>query len=281
MYSNDLAKLFPASNEIAGWKISDSIKNFNGDDLFTYIDGGADIFIEYGFKQVSVITYSNKGKQIQVEIYDMKDQDAAYGAYSFYLNSPGKAIPSVATGVFIDYYAAFYKGNMLVVVSEPTPEESLFEPIRQMTQMIDKKMQGEIKLPQLVQVIQNSGFAETHVKYVKGNVGLSNIYRFIPGNAFTFNEGISFGSNKNKVIVLQCIPDSLAAGCLNSAYQKISKANKNLQISKQENAFSYQDFNSMKVLCSTYKRFVLVIIESAEDTKINDKLKSALDKIKE
>ncbi|MCU7497465.1 MAG: hypothetical protein HF314_02615 [Ignavibacteria bacterium] len=56
---------------------------FDGKSLWGYIDGGADLYLEYGFSRLRIQEISFKeGQQIKLEIYRMKDPAAAYGIFS-------------------------------------------------------------------------------------------------------------------------------------------------------------------------------------------------------
>ena len=69
----NLSNYLPASGEVNGWKLSDTPKNFRGDELFLMINGGADIYHEYGFRQVQTAEYVDAGgKSINLEIYEME-----------------------------------------------------------------------------------------------------------------------------------------------------------------------------------------------------------------
>ncbi|MCK5095106.1 MAG: hypothetical protein KAR18_10290, partial [Spirochaetes bacterium] len=65
----DLNKYLPGTNEIREWKEDGSPCKYKGEDLYSYINGGAEIYHEYGFKQVIVQDYTRKnGKSIALEI---------------------------------------------------------------------------------------------------------------------------------------------------------------------------------------------------------------------
>lgn len=59
-----------------------SLRNFNGESLYGYIDGGADLYLEYGFSDVTVTEFLKAKSKYKVEIYRMKDADAAFGIFS-------------------------------------------------------------------------------------------------------------------------------------------------------------------------------------------------------
>jgi len=59
-----------------------SVRNFNGESLYGYIDGGADLYLEYGFSDVTVTEFVRGKSKYKVEVYRMKDPEAAFGIFS-------------------------------------------------------------------------------------------------------------------------------------------------------------------------------------------------------
>lgn len=113
----DLSGYLPDSGAIAGWSLSDVPKTYRGDELFMMIDGGADIYHEYGFAQVIAADYENgNGKSIRVEIYEMESPVAAYGIFSFKSGEEGEALSIGQEALLEDYYLNFRKGDMLVTI---------------------------------------------------------------------------------------------------------------------------------------------------------------------
>jgi len=55
---------------------------FNGNSLWGYIDGGADIYLEYGFKRMLVQEVRAHNHHLKIDIYEMKGAEAAYGIFS-------------------------------------------------------------------------------------------------------------------------------------------------------------------------------------------------------
>jgi hypothetical protein len=57
-------------------------KHFGNDALWGYINGGADLYLEYGFEHLSVQDVETEGPTFKVDIYRMSSPEAAYGIYS-------------------------------------------------------------------------------------------------------------------------------------------------------------------------------------------------------
>lgn len=75
------AAAMPADNAVPGWKKAEKARVFNKADLYGYIDGGAEVFLEFGFDQLTVQKYRSGGNEIAVEVYRMADPVAATGIY--------------------------------------------------------------------------------------------------------------------------------------------------------------------------------------------------------
>jgi hypothetical protein len=268
-YSADITKFLPSSFSKENWKMEDSIKIFKGDALFDYIDGGAEIYMEYGFIQTAATNYAdNKTNHLQVEIYEMSDSAAAYGAYTFYLNGPGKNINAGDEAAIIDYYGISRKANWVTVVSTATPADSLMSAIEELLVEINKRIPQSSGIPHLVSMVRSAGIANDYIKYIEGNVGLSNIYKFIPGNAFKVKEGVSFKMLNSLVLIFKYKNDSDAKINFANSIKTILEKNKELQYTRNNDNFVFNDYKSNKVNCYLKKKYLVIAI-SKSDNEIN------------
>jgi hypothetical protein len=58
--------------------------SYDGNSLWGYINGGADLYLEYGFESVIVHEIEFMSKTIRFDLYLMSDPKAAFGIYSVY-----------------------------------------------------------------------------------------------------------------------------------------------------------------------------------------------------
>jgi hypothetical protein len=63
------------------WTACGSPQRFIQQDLFNHIDGGADLFLEFGFDTLMVQSYCQGEAEIAVELYRMESPAAALGIY--------------------------------------------------------------------------------------------------------------------------------------------------------------------------------------------------------
>ena len=74
-------ELLPPDGVASGWQKAGKPRIFVGPELYGHIDGGAEAFLELGFEAVTVQSYTKDKAEIVVEIYRMKDEEAAVGIY--------------------------------------------------------------------------------------------------------------------------------------------------------------------------------------------------------
>jgi hypothetical protein len=257
----DLNKLLPQNNTIHGWQLADTIKSYKSDQLFTYMDGGAEIFMEYGFKQLEVGQYIDKdGHHLQVEIFEMTDSAAAYGIYTFYLNGEGKTIQAGQEGTFIDYYGVARKGNILVVVSVPVITDPIKLDIEKFATYVCNLYTLTSGRPELVTRTEKFEPNSGYIKFMVGKIGLSNVYKFIPGNSFVFNQATSFEKAGIRVIIMTFESQQIAQKQLNDALTRMKKSNSDGNYVIGENYFEFADYKKNTVYCETLHNFLFITI---------------------
>lgn len=67
-----------------GWKAADEPRSYFPENLFEYIDGAAESYLAYDFKELAVAEYGRTGSKatMTVEIYDMAGRDNAFGIFA-------------------------------------------------------------------------------------------------------------------------------------------------------------------------------------------------------
>ncbi len=110
--------LLPASGGVKGWVKDGEHISYLPDNLWEYINGSAERFLEYDFEQVLVQHYSDsEGGEIKVEIYDHGSPLDAFGIYSR-LRSQDSDFLEIGNEAFGDGYSIhFWKGQFYVKVS--------------------------------------------------------------------------------------------------------------------------------------------------------------------
>lgn len=116
---------FPASGTVAGWQKTDETRTFAAKDLWQYIDGDAEHFIQAGVVSTSTSDYSYQGKlEAVVDVHTMSAPDGARKILETGLTKDAKTIQLGDAGVEYAQSVSFRKGKYLVriVAYESTPD---------------------------------------------------------------------------------------------------------------------------------------------------------------
>jgi Family of unknown function (DUF6599) len=107
----------PRDNAVPGWTRFEKQRVFVRNDLYGYIDGGAELFLELGFKDLTVQKYHNGTAEITVEAYRMDRTDSALAIYLFKCGkeTPIARIPVRNSGD--QYQFTLLKGNYFLLIN--------------------------------------------------------------------------------------------------------------------------------------------------------------------
>lgn len=187
----DLRLYLPGEAETGGWKRDDLPQKYVGEDLFVYINGGAEIYHEYGFKQVIVQDFLNKDKKsISLEIFEMSNPESAYGMYTFKTDPGAEELALGDEAQLADYYMNFWKGNFLVTLIGFDEDEGTIKGLIKIARAVEAKIKSSGKKPPLVSLLPKKDLLTQSIKYFKGNLGLYNSYPFFARNVFSLEKGI-------------------------------------------------------------------------------------------
>lgn len=71
-------------SEAAGWKWDGKEERHNSKTLFAYMDGAAELYLAYGFQNLTVRRFEKPGRPtVTVELYKMASSEDAYGVFTF------------------------------------------------------------------------------------------------------------------------------------------------------------------------------------------------------
>ena len=81
----DLETLLPEASELAGWIPVEGPVGYGPDDLYDYLDGGAERYLSYGFRSLVHVRYGAAGPErpgVTLDLFDMGSSLGAFGIYS-------------------------------------------------------------------------------------------------------------------------------------------------------------------------------------------------------
>ena len=203
--TTDLAKLLPAATEIDGWRPDGEPLAYTEDNLWEYIDGSAENFLAFRFRQVLMQNYvSSDGKGLKVEIYEHESPLMAYGIYA-QMRSPGLALHKIGSEAFSDEYSMnFWKNRFYVRVAVFEKAATLDRALESFASSIAAKIEEGEELPAEATVFPEEGLVPNDTKYLtQGILGRESFPAAFVG---TYHVGGEEGR-----LYLSTLPDSAAA----------------------------------------------------------------------
>lgn len=159
--------------DFPGWQVG-SIRHYAGKELYDYMDGGAEIYREYGFRHLAVQSLQKGEREILVEVYRMASPLAAFGQFSLFRRN---CLPAPELGLLScrnDFQVTFAKGPYLVSVTNYEGGPSM----SQMCLAVARRLYNRIprtdwRLPALFRAPLFRPFLD-RLQFVNGPLGLQN-----------------------------------------------------------------------------------------------------------
>jgi hypothetical protein len=132
--------LLPPSGYLGTWSLDGKPRVFPGSELYGHIDGGAEIFFEFGFQEATVQRYRSHAAELVVECYRMSDPLAALGIY---LGKCGKETPDPG---FAERHTAgryqlmFVRDCYFVIVDNPAGTPALAAALAEFARFIAARL---------------------------------------------------------------------------------------------------------------------------------------------
>jgi len=188
-FQADPASLLPSESDLQSWRPNGTIQRYQGDDLFAYIDGGAEIYNEYGFRRVAVRDYAGPaGKTLTLELYEMSDAGAAFGITSFKVSGKGRPAGVGRDSQLDDYYLNFWKGPYHVTLTGLDGAPETIAGLLEVARAVDRKIKAAGERPALVARLPREGLRLEAVRYLRGWLGIFNHKGYVRVDAYRFRE---------------------------------------------------------------------------------------------
>ena len=228
-----LARLLPATGSVGEWSGVDSARIYKGKELYKFIDGGADLFLEYGFVQALAMDYQKaSGESINLEIYEMRDPGAAYGIYSVRSGEDAAMMDIGQGGGAHPYYIMFWKERYYVSVAASDSTQECRIGLEAVARAVDRTVSGTGQTPVIVGMIPEKNLLAKG--YFRGYLGLSLIQIIDLIEIFPVIDG-AFGTYKDHTLIFLRY-DSTA-----EARKRLESISSGLRSNRQFKNYQYRD----------------------------------------
>jgi hypothetical protein len=265
--------------DLPGWKLQQGPEVFAGEELYDLIDGGADIYLEYGFRKVVSADYFDQFQNItQAEIYEMEDAAAAYGIFSLTQQISEWGRTYGQSSVVTSDYIAFWKGHFYVNISWASRREDKSRPMEKLAGIISAAISVSGEYPGLISSVASSDPGKKTV-FLNGNLALSNFYYFDYKDIFKISEAIACTPGDHHRIVFRYKDDSEALGVFASVKQSMISNKRFTDVAMVYHGYTCRDNKGNVILVRQSGRFIAVLVSLEEGTPLTPLMEEVILKL--
>ncbi len=161
------SSLFP---EMPGWKKPDAIQVFTPDNLYDYINGAADLYLTYDFKELQVVEYVRDDKaSVIIEIYRHGSPTNAFGIYSQERLTNADFLDIGSQGYYEEKVLNFFSGTSYVKISSSNTAKDDRDILVQFAKSTAEKLGGEKGFPSLLEAFPEERKIKNAEKFIGKN----------------------------------------------------------------------------------------------------------------
>jgi len=201
---SDLTLLFP--DEVGGWKASQKDSIYGRDNLYDYINGGAELYLSYGFKKCINRTYLRPEQpDIVVDLFDMGASQNAYGVFSHSMETVDDTYGQGSQ--YSEGLLLFWKDRYYVsIMSYPETTESK-NALLTLGKEIETAIRGEGPLPDIVTLLPQAYLIQESVRYFRHYAWLNSHYFIADSNILNINDSTDallakYRDGESKILLL-------------------------------------------------------------------------------
>ena len=205
-------------SEAAGWKWDGKEMKYNSRTLFDYIDGAAELYLAYGFQNLTVRRYEKPDHPpLTVELYEMASSEDAYGVFSYERQDETAGIGQGSE--FGGGLLRFWKGNYFASIYGEGEGVEIESAILKAGREAANSIPATGPEPKWVGFIpgKNLGLVDKSVRYLKSHVLLNQ--RF-----FVSHQNILNLSRQTEAVLAQYLQDKQKTHLLLIRYPGLKEA---------------------------------------------------------
>lgn len=197
---------------IAGWVVSGTPRTFAKETLYGYVDGGAEIFLQYGFRNLTVYELvpdkpAAKRKGMTLEIYRMASPAAAFGIFSTRREGNETVSPGIKTAHWIGVEQTnLVKGDLYInILSSGCTQDE----VETFVFSLDRALPAaETPRPQAFSCMPEFSLLPGTERYICGDVAAANESPLLGADFWGFKEGLAeaysakYGPGPSKLILI-------------------------------------------------------------------------------
>jgi hypothetical protein len=159
----------PSQGFLEGWSMEGKVSTYTPENLYTHINGEAELYLPYGFElswSALYVKTDDAKSGLAVDVYRMRSPLDAFGIYSNYRSPDSEEVRIGSEGFINDSQLLFYKDRYFVQLAasgESVPERKAF---MAWAEGIAGKLSGSSTPPKELEVLRVEGMVPRTEKYV-------------------------------------------------------------------------------------------------------------------
>lgn len=223
--------IFP---QLKGWTHKGKPDFYNADNLFEYINGAADVFLAYDFRELATLTYENEKKHsFTVDVYRHSSDTNGFGIYSAEKPRQGDYIKVGTQGYYEKGVLNFLKGRYYVKLSGFDLGDNDKVVLTMAARALAGILEGKVKFPEVLDCFPEKGKIPRSERYISENfLGHSFLHS-------AFLADYERNGQKYEVFIIET-PDIPGADKLLQSYLAFLEK-KGKQVNNNNNYYRFQD----------------------------------------
>lgn len=229
------------------WVAREPTRVFAGGELFGHINGGAELFLEFGFEDLTVCKYINDNLVLELEVYKMENTLAALGIYLIKTGQETPLTEISARNTVNPYQLVITSGRFFIQVNNFSGNKELLSLMINLSQTLVDQI-NKPETADLFAYLPKENIIEGSQVIFRGPFGLQSIYTFGKGDILllggqVFGVAADFSSKSNKNITRLVIPYPEKNTALQAYNHLVLNLDPYLEIlEKDDNYFIFKDF---------------------------------------
>lgn len=224
----------PGEKDLPGWVQEEKPTTFTQDTIWDLMDGGAEVYVEYGVVGAVSVRYKHSSKgSVLVEIYAMKDTGAAYGVYSLNSRLKGDQVQIGDEALQTNYFVLLRKGTHFITLTALSDPTSTMPACLELARLIADRIPAVAGKPALLSRLPALQGASVRSVYFRGSLGLLNLYPLDASDPFKPLEGAAAIAEGLQYIILRHADDKEATARFEASWSILS-ANPKYKVSESK-----------------------------------------------
>ncbi len=183
---NNLSQAIP--RKILDWQAAGEDRTYDRKTVFDYMDGGAEVYLAFDFREAFVRTYqAPSGEDIVLDIFDMGSPEEAYGVFSCDRQDPEAGIGQEST--FGPGLLRFWQGRYFVSISSSGDNQKTDKAILELGRAVAPHLGPPGEGPPLLEILPPAGLVGSKTSYFHGSISLNNRYFVASENVLHLEKG--------------------------------------------------------------------------------------------